>query len=241
MSEICKKFFQFGKALLSSWRVNNSLSTIIYLGLIGTPFAAIGSSNRFWSDNKRLGSGMNMDLGRTAATLVLAAGMAFNAEALTITPGTLATATGNQTSQSQINTAIAPIIGSASLLYKQDVGGPETGSLAGSYETTFYNTALDPKDALIDYVGGPIVAGTAWLLVKDGNNSPAWYLFNLTTLGWNGTDDLNINNFWPGNGAIGFPGNAKTAACSLNIRDISFSRSIRQRASPALQQTGYPQ
>jgi hypothetical protein len=135
----------------------------------------------------------------TAFCVLLAAG---DASALSITPATANAATGDQTSQSQINTAIAPIIGTATQLYKQNVGGSEVGSLAGSYNTTFENSPLDPMDALIEYVSGSYVGGTAWLLVKDGNQSPAWYLFNLTTLGWNGTDDLELRGFWPGNGAI---------------------------------------
>jgi hypothetical protein len=140
---------------------------------------------------------------KIATAVALAAGMTFSAQALNITPASLPQYTGNQTSQAQINAAIAPIIGSAVELYKQDVGaGSDSGSLAGSYVTTFSNSASDPADALIDYVGGSIVGATAWLLVKDGNQTPAWYLFNLTLLGWNGTDDLVLTGFWPGNGAI---------------------------------------
>jgi hypothetical protein len=82
------------------------------------------------------------------------------------------------------------------------VGGSDEGPLAGSYETTFSNTATDPSDALIHYVGGDYVDAVTWLLVKDGNNSPAWYLFNLTDLGWNGMEDLVLTGFWPQNGAI---------------------------------------
>jgi hypothetical protein len=133
---------------------------------------------------------------------VLALGMTFSAQALSITPATANIATGNQTSQSQINTAIAPLIGSATELYKQNVGGPEVGSLAGSYTTTFNNTPLDPADATITYNGGSIVGPTAYLLVKDGNQTPAWYLFDLTALGWDGIDTLNLTDFWPANGAI---------------------------------------
>lgn len=110
--------------------------------------------------------------------------------------------TGNQTSQAEINTAIAGYLGSSVELYKQNVLGSEVGALAGSYETTFYNTPSDPSGALIHYVGGAYVGPTAFLLVKDGNHSPAWYLFNLTDFGWNGTADLVLSNFWPAQGAI---------------------------------------
>ena len=111
---------------------------------------------------------------------------------------------GDETGQSFINAAIASTIGSSTELYKQEVGGTESGSLAGSYQTTFFNTALDPSDALIEYVGGPYIDTTsgAFLLVKDGDQSPAWYLFDLTALGWDGIADLDLQGFWPNQGAI---------------------------------------
>ncbi|MBC8000995.1 MAG: VPDSG-CTERM sorting domain-containing protein [Opitutaceae bacterium] len=137
----------------------------------------------------------------------LASGMSFSAQAIEITPtsGTSVAPgatrwSGNQTSQSQINAAISGILGSSTELYKQNVGGAEEKALAGSYTTTFDSN--DPEDALIKYVSGDIVGGTAFLLVKDGNHSPAWYLFNLTALGWNGIADIEVNNFWPAGGAI---------------------------------------
>jgi hypothetical protein len=48
------------------------------------------------------------------------------------------------------------------------------------------------------------VIGQTYLLVKDGNNFPAWYLFDLTELGWNGFDTVNLSGFWPGPGEISF-------------------------------------
>lgn len=139
---------------------------------------------------------------KSAVVLGLLGVASLSVDALPVTPSTFPQWTGNQTSQSQINGVIAPIIGSATELYKQNYGGSEEKSLAGSYQTTFVNSADGPSGALIDHIGGAYVGGTAWLLVKDGNHSPAWYLFNLTTLGWNGTDDLQLSGFWTGNGAI---------------------------------------
>ena len=130
------------------------------------------------------------------------------AQALTITPSTdvcgsptCLSATGNQTSQPQIDAAIAAFIGSATEVYKQNVGGSETGTFAGSYVTTFSDTPSDPSDALIDYQSGPVINGSSiFLLVKDGDQTPAWYLFNISN--WNGTDDIVLENFWPNEGAI---------------------------------------
>jgi hypothetical protein len=39
------------------------------------------------------------------------------------------------------------------------------------------------------------------LLVKDGNQTPNQYLFDLTGI-WNGTDSIHLENFFPGGGAI---------------------------------------
>lgn len=110
---------------------------------------------------------------------------------------------GNETGQAQIDAAIAGFIAGSTELYKQDVGGGESGALAGSYETEFFNTPLDPKDATITYVSGNVVGPTAYLLVKDGNQEPAWYLFDLTAiLNWDGVETLDLNDFWPNQGAI---------------------------------------
>ena len=94
-----------------------------------------------------------------------------------------------------------------SLLYKGDVGSEsapavvESGSLAGSYETTFSNSPLDPADFLIDYTVGPYAScPTCILVVKDGNQDPAQYLFDLGS--WNGQDDIVGTGFWPAKGAI---------------------------------------
>jgi hypothetical protein len=63
-------------------------------------------------------------------------------------------------------------------------------------------TASDPQNALIDYISGPSISGfdEVYLYVKDGNQDPAFYIFDIST--WNGTADLDLQGFWPGNGAI---------------------------------------
>jgi len=131
---------------------------------------------------------------------------AMQAQALLITPG-MEALSGNETSQAQIDAAIASFIGSASLLYKQDVGLPESLlPLAGSYDTTFFNEPLDPGAADIVYMGGAIVGPDAYLLVKDGKQSPSWYLFWLSdgvgSLNWDGMETLELRDFWPAQGAI---------------------------------------
>lgn len=148
-----------------------------------------------------------MKLGsRLFAVAVLALGLAMPAQALEITPtsGVLNTTRweGNQTSQADIDAAIAGFIGPSTELYKSNVGGVEEKALADSYETEYFNTPGEPSEATVTYVGGPFIGPIAYALVKDGQQTPAWYLFNLTALGWNGTDPLEFTGFWTGNGAI---------------------------------------
>ena len=38
--------------------------------------------------------------------------------------------------------------------------------------------------------------------MKDGNQQPAQYFFDLGLAGWNGTDPLELRGFWPDQGAI---------------------------------------
>jgi len=87
-------------------------------------------------------------------------------------------------------------------VYKQNVGdATDSGSAAGSYVTAFQNTATDPSGFTITYVGGSSIAcPECILLVKDGNQSPAQYLFNIGD--WNGTDTIVGTNFWPAQGAV---------------------------------------
>jgi hypothetical protein len=132
---------------------------------------------------------------------ILAAGMSFTAHALSITPATLPQFTGTDNSNlsaAQISAIVGVTVDEA---YKKDVGGPDSGTFASSYNTTFSNTPSDPSDGLIDYISGPsITGGSIFLYVKDGNSNPAYYIFNIT--GWNGTDDIVLTGFWPEQGAI---------------------------------------
>lgn len=105
---------------------------------------------------------------------------------------------------------IEDIVGSGDLfeLYKQEVGDTaDTGPFASSYQTTFYNTPTDPADATITFVSGSYITGDPlYLLVKDGAaHDPVWYIFNLNFLNgtaWDGIENLNLEGFWPSQGAI---------------------------------------
>lgn len=88
------------------------------------------------------------------------------------------------------------------LLYKDNVGGAEEGmaNFMASYDTTYTDTATDPANAFLTFTGGDVMTDASWLLVKDGNHAPSWYLFDIS--GWNGTEDIQMLDFWPAQGAI---------------------------------------
>ena len=90
-------------------------------------------------------------------------------------------------------------------LYKADQADDnppeESGSFSGHYTTT-YSPNNDPEDATISWDGGSYIdcSGGCFLVVKDGNQTPNSYIFDISY--WNGMDTLQLDNFWSGNGAI---------------------------------------
>jgi hypothetical protein len=108
--------------------------------------------------------------------------------------------TGNETGQPQINAAIAGTLGGSTELYKQDVGQSDVGTFASSYTTVFSNSNGN-FTITYDGVPDPVITNATHLLVKDGNQVPSWYLFDIAGL-WDGTEIVLGLNFWPGNGAI---------------------------------------
>jgi hypothetical protein len=132
--------------------------------------------------------------------------LALNASALSITPAT-ADMAGNDTSFLGAGD-VAALVGATSLtqLYLQHADlASDSGSFASSYSTLFDNVFPgDPADADIVYGGGSFITGFTrlWLYVKDGEAEPAYYLFNLNALGWDGTAELNLRAFWLGDGSI---------------------------------------
>lgn len=148
-----------------------------------------------------------LKIAKISLTILLTAGGLFSAGAVTIsiTPATNPQWTGNNNAnmnENQIANAIGFAPGALTEVYKQNVDeANDSGDFSTSYQTTFQNSPSDPQDCLIDYISGPsITGGSIYLYVKDGNSSPAWYVFDIT--GWNGTDDLALTGFWPDNGAI---------------------------------------
>ena len=83
-------------------------------------------------------------------------------------------------------------------LYKDEITGEEK-SFADSYDTS-YSGSNDLSSFDISWVGDPQpwITGQSYLLVKDGNHDPYWYLYDLTSLGWDGKEILSGINFWGG-------------------------------------------
>ena len=124
----------------------------------------------------------------------MALGMASSVAAYSITPGSgvidISRWEGNETSTSVILGKISGIMGfdaAANELFKDE---SMENLNVGAWDITF--DVLEP-------------AGV-YLLVKDGNHEPAWYLFDLMNIpsgvGWNGTDTIEVTSFWPNGGAI---------------------------------------
>jgi hypothetical protein len=136
----------------------------------------------------------------SAGLCVLTLTLTFSAQAISFTIGDEAfkgTVPENPTaSDVETITGESPL----SLLYKT---GGEEGPFKDSYETSF---GADNETATITYDGAPdpaISGSNLWLLVKDGaDHNPIWYLFDLSAEGWNGTDQIEIGQLWPAQGAI---------------------------------------
>jgi len=164
-----------------------------------------------------------MDSVLIALSFLLFSFISFNANAVMLTPSTAGVIAANLGPSNcepdcvyttfNINGGVND--GSLSLLYKANQGGSDEGTFAGSYDTTFSNTPGDPEDALIEYLGGAsITCPDCYLAIKDGNQNPSYYFFDLTS--WNGVEDIDMDDFWVGPGAIshvsiwGVPGTPPT-------------------------------
>ena len=166
-------------------------------------------------------------------TLFLALGMVPAAEALVITPDSTPRWTTDINSQINSNADWLAAFGFhpelpdtlPSLLYKSEVGGGDSGPYANSYDTSYMNTLAEPSDALIKYLGGSYMdCSVCYLLVKDGNQSPAQYLFDIS--GWSGNEDISITGFWTGKGAIS------------NVRILGTATRVPEPATVALLGSG---
>ena len=49
-------------------------------------------------------------------------------------------------------------------------------------------------------MGSDFIMDASYLLVKDEDHDPGWYLFDLS--GWDGMMDIVLTSFWPNQGSI---------------------------------------
>lgn len=100
-----------------------------------------------------------------------------------------------------------PAMAGLDQLYKYDLPGrdpaAESGSLAGAYEST--NNG-DNSGGTIEWIGPEaidcsVTGDGCWLLIKDGNQDPGRYAYNLTGI-WDGASDITLTGFWIGKGGI---------------------------------------
>ena len=174
------------------------------------------------------------------------------AHSIALSPSTPAEWTGSDPKNPDANDIETIVSTDTELLelYKADVADfdddgnvikpqSESGAFASSYDTVFSQTVEDPSNALISYIGGDkINCGECYLLVKDGNQDPIWYVFNLTD-GWDGMEDIVLTGFWPNQGAISHvsifgtfdnvPAPVILGVMGIGLMGMVFSAGLRRR------------
>ena len=141
---------------------------------------------------------------RMLLAVLLVAGMASNAAAILFLGPANADWTGDDVAAltpAQVATE-AKSECELMLSYKMNVGGSAEGLYADSYTTEFFNTPTDPDAFVLTWNSSEdTISNARYLLVKDGNQEPAWYLFDITTI-WDGQQEIQGLGFWPNEGAI---------------------------------------
>ncbi len=133
---------------------------------------------------------------------------AAHAQAITVTPS-ISVASGTLSDYQQSGSVIELLgppytieISNELYRYEFDVDPPASGILSQNYEIIDDNPE---RSALtIHYTSGAHVSGDniTYMIVKDGNADPAWYLFNLTDY-WDGIANIELEGFWPGDDSKG--------------------------------------
>jgi hypothetical protein len=124
--------------------------------------------------------------------------------ALQLDPSSLPQWTTNKVANLTIDDVkeITGFVGTLEQRYKNNVDGEEEGPFEDDYSTEYFDTPSDPQAATISYdQTGNFITDPIFLIVKGGNGfSPAQYIFPITE--WNGTDDIELTDFWPTANAI---------------------------------------
>jgi hypothetical protein len=134
--------------------------------------------------------------------MVFALASQAQATTITLTPTTTdrLVASGPENSQAVIDAILDGLIGHHDFLYKDNEGGVEEGSFKSSYKTTYVVPELVKARARISYVGGPIITGGAYAVIKDGRVKTtaydSWYLFDISD--WDGISNIDFMGFYQG-------------------------------------------
>jgi hypothetical protein len=115
----------------------------------------------------------------------------------TITPATLPPfvfTSDDNSSPSLATVAGWVMLPSVDELYKQNSGGAEEKTFASSYSASI-TPAADYEDILFEYDAGATFGDpNLFALIKDGNQEPAIYVFNISN--WDRVSDLRFLDFW---------------------------------------------
>jgi hypothetical protein len=93
----------------------------------------------------------------------------------------------------------------AALGYKQNAGQNNDEGPGVDWYATDFDPNVDPEDATITWNGpGALGCPICYLIVKDGNSTPARYLFDISS--WDGLETIVLTGFWVGKGSISHVG-----------------------------------
>lgn len=101
----------------------------------------------------------------------------------------------------------------ATLGYKQNVGQKKDEGPGADWYATDFEPDVEPMNATITWNGsGSLPCPICYVIVKDGNSTPARYLFDIST--WDGLETIFLTGFWPGQGSI--------SHVAIYLSDIQF-------------------
>ena len=133
---------------------------------------------------------------------------------LHVTPGNAIASGGGGSSNNFVETAAALFLSTypgstitnqaqlqAAELYRLTPPASDDKTLKDSYEGSTSALPGDDTSAFeINYTSGPSIDPT-YMLIKDGNHTPSWYLFDISA--WDGISELSGSGFWENtNGGI---------------------------------------
>ncbi len=103
----------------------------------------------------------------------------------------------NLTTLSAVNTAFSTAYEDLVLLWKGETDKGTTGQDGSLEDAYLWNFDMPVNSGTIDHIANQAAADcpTCILIVKDGNGSPAQYLFDLGD--WDGLEQIALSGFWP--------------------------------------------